>query len=121
MAIVVENVKFYRPMKDDVRVYIGRVTSAHKVKHIANIVDMHVLSNPFIMVKYTKECREEVIKSYKKYFLERVKKPGSFREAVGRLYRLVKEGKDVHLVCFCSPEACHGDVIKEFIEEAVNE
>ena len=113
-----ENVKFYRPMKDDVRIYIGRPTSIGKVKHIAGIVDMSVLSNPFIMVNY-KTDRPKVIESYRKYFLERVKKPGSFRKAVGRLYRLVKEGKNIHLVCFCAPEACHGDVIKHFIEERV--
>jgi len=111
----VENIKFYRPTKGHVRVYIGRLTSIDRVNQIDGIIDMHVLSNPFVMVNY-KTDRPKVIDSYRKYFYERVRKPGSFRKAVGELYKMHKAGKDIHLVCFCAPEACHGDVIKEFIE-----
>lgn len=115
MAITVENVRQYRPMANQVRVYIGRLTSIRKVKHIAGIVDMHVLSNPFIMVNYQTD-RPKVMASYKKYFHERVKKAGDFRNAIKQLYKWAKDGEDIHLVCFCAPEACHGDIIKEFIE-----
>lgn len=30
-------------------------------------------------------------------------------------------GEPVCLVCFCAPKACHGDVIKKVIEEAIKE
>ena len=45
---------------------------------------------------------------YRGWFLERVK-DAAFRRRVWEL-----EGKT--LVCFCSPKACHGDVLKWWLE-----
>jgi len=53
--------------------------------------------------------RAEVIKKYREEFREKMGDPG-WRREVEKL-----EGKC--LMCFCSPLACHGDVIKEWLEE----
>ena len=52
--------------------------------------------------------REKCIALYKGYFYDRVKEP-EFLKAV-----LSLKGK--RLGCFCKPLACHGDIIKEFLD-----
>lgn len=56
-----------------------------------------------------KAAREKAIKRFRGYFLHRVKWDKVFRAAV-----LALEGKT--LGCFCKPQACHGDVILEWLE-----
>jgi len=52
--------------------------------------------------------RAEVVEKYRGWFLEKMREP-AFRRSIWEL-----EGK--RLVCFCAPRACHGDVIKEWLE-----
>jgi hypothetical protein len=52
--------------------------------------------------------REEVIEKFKVYFKERLEDP---------LYKvLVLQLRGNKLGCFCKPKACHGDVIKEWLD-----
>lgn len=64
--------------------------------------------NPYVIGKHG--TREEVIKMYRED-LEAAfaKHPEKFKEHLKELV-----GKD--LVCFCKPKACHGDVLKEYVE-----
>jgi len=36
--------------------------------------------------------------------------------AIEELAYRVYEGEELNLVCFCAPKACHGDLIKDAIE-----
>lgn len=63
--------------------------------------------NPFIIGK--DGTREEVIEKYKSYFLYKIRNDIEFK------IRL-RELKSKVLGCHCKPKACHGDVIKEYIE-----
>jgi len=63
--------------------------------------------NPFIIGR--DGDREAVIRQYRVWFDLRVKGDPKFRASVEAL-----RGKD--LVCFCSPLACHGSVIVEYLE-----
>ena len=86
-------------------VYIGRGCYGRK---------QSALHNPFRL-----KCeadRDKCIGLYKEYLLKSVKEKGPVREEMKRLYRLVKSGRHVALVCYCAPKRCHGDVIKEFLE-----
>jgi len=66
--------------------------------------------NPFHLGKYT---REEAISKYKTYFDYRIEHDKEFKKAV-----LTLKGKK--LGCFCRPEyACHGDIIKEYLDNYV--
>lgn len=55
--------------------------------------------------------RGATIAKFKEYFLTRIELDPVFREGVLKL-----KGKT--LGCFCKPEACHGDVIVEYLETA---
>lgn len=58
--------------------------------------------NPFVIGRDGN--REEVIEKYRNHLL--------FDDMVLEVKELI--GKD--LVCYCAPQACHGDVLMEFIE-----
>ena len=62
--------------------------------------------NPFSVKEYG---REGCIEKYKEYFYKRIKEDVKFKEEVLKL-------KDKVLGCFCKPLACHGDVIKEYLD-----
>lgn len=63
--------------------------------------------NPFLIG--VGGTREEVIAKYQKYFDNKIKTDPIFKEQVFEL-------KGKVLGCFCKPHACHGDVIKEWLE-----
>lgn len=84
----VVNIKTY---KGDY-VYIGRGSS---------------FGNPFPIGK--SGSREEVIDKYREWFHKKLGDP-EFKKKVLAL-------KGMTLGCFCKPKACHGDVIKEWLDE----
>jgi len=53
--------------------------------------------------------RRDVIERYREYFYDRIGVDPAFRHQVLAL-------KGQVLGCFCAPQACHGDVIVEFLE-----
>lgn len=62
--------------------------------------------NPFPVEKYG---REKCIEMYREYFYNKIDSDPQFKQAV-----LSLQGKT--LGCFCKPLACHGDVIKEYLD-----
>lgn len=92
---------------------------------IVNIMRPSILSNIYShnvnsAAKVIVESRKEAVQLYKEYFLKEVKKNGAFREEVIKLYRIAKE-YDLYLLCCCKPLLCHGDIIKEFLEEQLGD
>lgn len=78
-----------------------------------------VLGNPFVMTSEAQ--RTEVIAKYRKYFEQKVAtREPRFMEALDALVELARK-HDVVLGCFCAPRACHGDVIKEYIDRKLAE
>lgn len=63
-----------------------------------------VWGNPFVIGK--DGTREDVIWKYKEYFLKQ-------EQLVSR----VSELKGKTLVCYCKPQACHGDFLCELVEK----
>jgi hypothetical protein len=57
--------------------------------------------------------RKDVIEKYREWFKKRLTNP-EFR---GRVLEL----KDKKLGCFCKPDDCHGDVIKEYLDNETKE
>jgi len=53
--------------------------------------------------------RGTTIEKYRKYFYNRLETDPEFK-------RRIHELKDKTLGCFCKPYACHGDVIKEYLD-----
>jgi len=93
------------------RVYIGRGSP---------------LGNPFthLRAERTKavfQCgsRFEAINRYRPYIAEKIaSKDPDVCLSMNSIYRKALEG-NVYLVCFCAPESCHGDVIKQLVEEKI--
>lgn len=109
--------KGFKPSNRDV--YIGR----------PNVSNPSVLGNPWThhqniatKAQFVCQTREESIKNYQKYLkLELAKKkPSPIKQEMSRIYRMALNG-GVRLTCFCVPQACHGEVIKRFIEEKIVE
>lgn len=106
MPVFVKNRKTF-VAEDGVVVYIGRPS---------------ILGNPFThlkgktLAKYTVLTRDESISKYKDYFYEQLKTNKQFAYEIERISRLVKEGMNVYLVCWCKPLPCHGDIIKECLD-----
>ena len=81
---------------DKYDVYIGRPTC---------------FGNPFKIGK--DGTREEVIEKYREYFYCKLETNPLFK---GRVLEL--KGKT--LACWCKPDACHGDVIANYLNNEVN-
>jgi hypothetical protein len=63
--------------------------------------------NPYLVTPF--QSRELAIEKYKAYFYIRLRTDPEFK-------RRVLELKDKTLGCFCSPLACHGSIIVDFLE-----
>lgn len=72
--------------------------------------------NPYSHIKdketkaeFIVETREESISKFREYFYKKLVENVIFRRSVENL-----KGKT--LGCFCAPQSCHGDVIKEYLD-----
>lgn len=107
------------------------ITVVNKYKHKKTKQDVYIgrgspLGNPYtsIQSKKTKadfvvNTREEAISNYQKWLSTKMAQNNE--EVMNEIYRirnLAQEG-DVNLVCYCKPQACHGDILKNMIEQLV--
>lgn len=83
-----------------------------------------VLANPYtyLPVEKTKaiykvSTREDAVKAYDHYFDLMYRSNVRFKRVVDIIYERYKSGEDVFLECYCKPESCHCDVIKEKLEK----
>lgn len=103
-----------------------RVVNKHK--HVPTSADFYVgrgnvLGNPFTSkpinntkAEFQASSREESVASYRVWLKGKIASKDKYVCAeLNRIYLLARAG-DVNLVCFCKPQSCHGDVIKEVIE-----
>lgn len=86
--------------KNEDIVYIGRAINMGGWK-----LKKSKWHNPFTIKEYGKES----IKKYREYILENRVLMDSLEELRGKT-----------LACWCKPEPCHGDVLKEIIEKDLN-
>lgn len=65
------------------------------------------------------ESRAKAVELFRNWLREQIDEGNQV--VIGELERLAYMAVDnpLQLQCFCKPAACHGDVIKEFIEEAL--
>lgn len=98
MAILVVNKYKHTPCKSDV--YIGRGPNSP-------------LGNPFPMK--TEADRASVIEQYKQWLIANQNNT-TVRDKLLMIKSRLQMSMDIHLVCFCSPKSCHGDIIKTVVE-----
>lgn len=83
--------------KEPYDVYIGRAGKGQS----------GYFGNPFPLTSIT--TRKKVMEKYRAYFYNRIENDQEFKERILQL-------KGKVLGCFCKPKMCHGDVIKEFLD-----
>lgn len=76
------------------------------------------LGNPFRLER--EEDRQFVLHRYEHSIRERISWGGAVTREFTRLCELARTG-DLHLYCWCAPKACHADIIKRLIEEAIKQ
>ena len=74
------------------------------------------LGNPFVLGR--DGTRAEVIEKYEGWFRAQVVMDNAaVLGELRRIWQLAQTHGHVELVCWCAPLACHGDVIKRFLDE----
>lgn len=105
------------------------ITVVNKYKHTPTENDVYigrgsVLGNPFTSIKdrqtkaeFICESREESVEKFKEYILNKIAiKDKAVCDELNRIYKM----ETVNLVCFCKPKSCHGDLIKQIIDNEKN-
>lgn len=78
-----------------------------------------ILANKFLIGRDGN--RDEVIEKYRQWLWIEWNKKGKVYNELVRICNLVKEGKNIELVCWCKPLSCHGDVVKKCVEWMIKE
>jgi len=108
--IKVVNKHWHKPTPDDI--YIGRGSVLGNMwSHKQNTQATHIVNT-----------REEAIQCYKQWLQTMIaRKDKDVCRVLNEIYRRAITGRSVYLVCYCKPNPCHGDVIKNIVEEKVRE
>ncbi len=84
----------------------------------------NILGNPYsylpserTIALYKCSSREEAVNSYEKYFDAMYGNNIEFTKIIDEIYEKYKNGEEVFLGCWCHPKLCHGDVIKQKLEQ----
>jgi len=108
--INVVNKRTHKPTDRDV--YIGRPTP---------------VSNPFTHLKdttapYKVDTRDQAIDLYRPWFKKQLlsNSTSTFSYMIQKIISMAASG-DVNLVCWCHPNKCHGEIIKEYVEKVLND
>ncbi len=78
------------------------------------------LGNPY-KIGVGIDSRNRSISLYRMWLGSELKKEGSVRDEFDRLMGILKTHGELTLVCWCAPLPCHGDVLKEFLEAAIDD
>lgn len=107
--ISIINVKSLAPNKPGVT-YVGRSYAGWEGS---------VLGNPFHIGK--DGSREVVIQKYLEWLRREYQKGGEVRQEINRLAGIHMMGGKVVLGCWCSPQACHAEMIKTAVEKVAEQ
>lgn len=101
----VVNKTTHKPTPKDV--YVGRPKRGDRRNPLCN----EWTHKPGTTAKYLVASREEAIACYKRWLWSRMQ--AGDRQILNELHSIPE---DANLVCWCAPDACHGDVIKAACE-----
>lgn len=79
----------------------------------------YVLGNPFPLFNVNNIIdRDECLARYTRWFYNQIdEKNKILLKQLNFIKKLHKANQTVLLCCFCAPKKCHGDVIKEWVEQ----
>lgn len=103
MAVKIKVINKYKAKRGAYGIYIGRGSP---------------LGNPYIIGKHG--TRDEVIDKYETYLKEKVENNDKkIITALEGIAELSQHYEGVNLICFCKPQKCHGDIIKNLVQESL--
>jgi len=124
--------KIYKKEKMTKERLFGKIEVVNKYKHKETNNDVYIgrgssLGNPYTsknlldtIAEFQCSSREGSIEKYKEYLLNKIEqKDKSICDELNKIYKIIKDGTDVYLICFCVPKKCHGNIIKKIIEEKI--
>lgn len=76
------------------------------------------LANPYPLAEGVDRVKS--IQKYRLWLMGKIKQKDPKVLAELRRIEALSKKEPVNLVCFCAPRACHGDVIKQFLEDRGN-
>ena len=89
--------------------YVGRYNSRH------GLLKSSPLANPFKLKNGIR--RERVIEQYSHWLNDKILRSDPVvTKELERLKGIYRERGELHLVCWCSPLVCHGDIVKHYLE-----
>ena len=99
------------------RVTVGRVNKALPPSLPIRIDRQSVLGNPFVLGR--DGDRATVIAKYHVYIYQALKTDSDVQTEFLRLCELLQAGHSLNLQCWCAPRACHGDHIKDILDDCL--
>ena len=103
---------------------LGTITVVNKHRHVPTENDVYIgrgspLGNPYTVEAYG---RAGAIARYEHWFEQKLNdRDHKVWNALAKIAERSLNGKPTYLVCFCKPQACHGDSIKEFVCERLKQ
>lgn len=76
------------------------------------------LGNPYRLKRESERCK--AVEQYRAWLTEQMKSDTPARAEIERL-AVIARSTDLLLLCYCAPKLCHGDVVKEFVERAIDQ
>lgn len=84
----------------------------------------NILGNPYshldedkCLAIYKCKDRDEAVNNYAIYFDTMYGHNKEFTDIIDEIYEKYKNGEEIYLGCWCSPKRCHGDIIKEKLQQ----
>ena len=101
---------------------IVNIKNHDKTEHDFYIGRPSIFGNPYShkdnsIADFIVDSRNESIDLYRKYFYYRIESGDKvFIDELDRMIDYYKEHGKLNISCFCAPKRCHGDIIKEYLE-----
>lgn len=84
----------------------------------------NILGNPYshlpedkCLAVYKCKDRDEAVNNYSLYFDAMYGRNVEFTKIIDEIYEKYKNGEEIYLGCWCHPQRCHGDIIKEKLQQ----
>lgn len=103
-----------------IRLGLARVVNKNNHRARDGELDLYIgrpslLGNPFPIDG--DHARKDVLEMYEVYILKQLREEAPLRRLVTSVASELRYGANVNLVCFCKPEACHGDFLAGLLND----